>query len=420
MKRSKILHTAVWICVIILSVAGLASVLYGVTMAAEPEPDAVMETLQSESVPENAVRADAYFRYENAPLAMRELSYFVGGRLYVARDAFAQAIAQRAAPVEWKHGRPAYEINGETYISLYDAAETLGLWPVFDTDAREITLYRAVPEDVPAGITAKSAYLRLEDIVADYGISGRFDDKGLEQLRAQADYLYRNGASYYIAWIPVYVNPQEGIVNDLTRNYSFYNAQFLYTLDYMVGHGGILVAHGLTHQYGDEISADGTEFGEDSPFDSTEVRCRMEKIRAIADTLGYQVDAFEFPHYASTPAQERIAAQYFHVIYQQDKQKHPFGKIERENVAGQRVTYVPTPQDYVKSEACEQEMLTAIRRTPQGQLVSLFFHPSLDRDCLTLTANTSGERVYSYSANGFLPQLLTLLRAKGLELSALA
>ncbi|MGE4548519.1 MAG: DUF2334 domain-containing protein [Intestinibacillus sp.] len=419
MKRNRLLHAAVWICVIVLSAAGLTSVLHNVTMAAEPEPDAVMEKLQSEVVPENAVRADAYFRYENAPLAMQESPYFVGGRLYVARDGFSRALARQETPAEWKHSLPWCSIGGETYISLNDAAETLGLWPVFDTDAREITLCRAMPRRAPAEMAAGAAYLRLEDIVADYGISGRFDDTGLEQLRAQADYLYRNGASYYIAWIPVYVNPQEGIINDLTRNYSFYNAQFLYTLDYMVGHGGILVAHGLTHQHGDEISADGTEFGEASPFDDTEMRRRMEEIRTIADTLGYQVDAFEFPHYASTLAQERIAAQYFRVIYQQDRQKQPFGRVERENVSGQQVIYVPTPQDYVRSEERGQEMLAAIRRTPQGQLVSLFFHPSLDRSRLTLATTADGVRVYSYSADGFLPQLITLLRAKGLALSAL-
>ncbi|MCB6365248.1 DUF2334 domain-containing protein [Intestinibacillus massiliensis] len=420
MKRTKIQRRIVGACALAVCATALASALYNVTTTAAPEQDAVVEVVKGGQVPAGAVRADAEFVYQDSRLAMAEAPYFVGGRLYVARDAFARA-AGREGVAAWRESRPACGINGRTYGSLYDVCETLGLWPVFDTDARAVTLYHAPPETAPAAQgAAQAAYLRLEDIVADYGISGRFDDEGLEKLRAQADYLYRHGQQYYIAWIPVYANPQEGIVNDLTRNYSFYNAQFLYTLDFMAGHGGELVAHGLTHQQGDEISAEGTEFGDETPFSEKEVRRRMGRILEIADTLGYTVRAFEFPHYASTPAQERIAAEYFEVICQQDKNTRTLGGIEQEHAGAREVTYLPTPQDYVKSAERKGEMLQAVKAAPRGGLVSLFFHPSLDRDSLAFAVDGDGVRTYAYAESGFLPQLLTVLRGKNLELAVLA
>lgn len=427
MKRTKLQRGVVWLCALAVCITGLAFALHNATTALAPGVEIGLADTASggadiapipdapQDAPTGAVRTDTYFTYDGAPLALD--SYFVDGRLYVSAQAFARAVGA-SMPESWRNTRPAKEIYGDTYISLYDLTQALGLWPVFDSEAREITLCRAQVSATPAPQGAReAAYLRLEDIVADHGASGRFDDAGLEKLRAQADYLYRHGQRYYIAWIPVYVNPQTGVINDLTCDYSFYNAQFLYTLDYMTGHGGTLVAHGLTHQQGDEVSADGTEFGADSPFTDAEIHARMARIREIADTLGYTVDAFEFPHYASTPAQERIAAQYFDVIYQQATDARRFGKIEWETLDGKQVAYLPTPQDYVQSAERRQEMLTRIRDA-RG-LISLFFHPSIDQDCINLYTQPDGVRICHYAPEGFIPQLLALLEAKGRTLAIL-
>jgi hypothetical protein len=203
-----------------------------------------------------------------------------------------------------------YFVDEKPYIYIFDLAKLCNLSICFNSKDNIVALYYhpldAIDKsEIREGL--KEAYLRLEDITADYGIGGNFTDGGLEKLRVLADYLYNRSQAYQIAWIPLYTNPEKGIQNDLTSNFNFYNAGFIYTLDYIINHNGKIVLHGLTHQENNTISAIGTEFGPNTPFSLEEIDVRISRAKEIAKTLGFDNNTFEFPHYSFTHKQLAIA-----------------------------------------------------------------------------------------------------------------
>lgn len=288
------------------------------------------------------------------------------------------------------------------YISLNDFCDRWNLWPVFSGEG--ITFYRyefgweAVEEQAQEHPLDKVACLRLEDIMADPTAEGRFTHEKLEKVRILIRWLWDQGQEYSVAWIPIFVNPVKGIVNDLTEDYHWYNVDFLYTLDMMAEYGGHIGVHGLTHQYGEDVSAAGWEFGEDSPFTLKEAEERMVKAKAIAERLGFAVEFFEFPHYGMTKAQGMIAERHFDVIYQQELWTKPYGYVETKQVGERIVMYVPTPADCVQSVYDYEGMLQRLEDSYEGgQLVSLFFHPSLDYDKLSGIVDNDGNRRLEYA-----------------------
>ena len=234
--------------------------------------------------------------------------------------------------------------------------------------------------------------------MADPTAEGRFTHEKLEKVRILIRWLWDQGQEYSVAWIPIFVDPVKGIVNDLTEDYHWYNVDFLYTLDMMAEYGGHIGVHGLTHQYGEDVSAAGWEFGEDSPFTLKEAEERMVKAKAIAERLGFEVEFFEFPHYGMTKAQGMIAERHFDVIYQQELWTKPYGYGETKQVGERTVMYVPTPADCVQSVYDYEGMLQRLEDSYEGgQLVSLFFHPSLDYDKLSGIVDNDGNRRLEYA-----------------------
>ncbi len=286
--------------------------------------------------------------------------------------------------------------EGVIYVSFFEFLKNSGYTPVFDSTKNRVDIFLSqkyiTTNDVPFSLKeTSSAYLRLEDIMAD-GIDpkGYYNDVGLEKLRAVASYLYQNNQKFYIAWIPLYKNPMENIENDLTKDFNLYNASFLYTLDYLVSHGGKIGLHGLTHQYNNEKSADGYEFGKDTPYSEMECAERMLHAKEIARDLGYEVYFFEFPHYAATSTHLRYAEKYYNVIYQQDTSTDKRGTIVNFTRADNRnIKYVPTPADYISNiydiDGINSRIDDSIKN---GYIISLFYHPKIDFEVMiTKTEN---------------------------------
>jgi len=387
-------------------------------------------------------QADFTVTYLDAPILAGDSAYFIGGRVYLPLDGAAAAaggsvsdagdnLAVEAGGIVTdlpKDGArlgvyPVCAVDGVVCVDLLDFTEAMGLSAVFDSGANELRLYRAAgPAPAVSGAveTGKRAYIRFEDIAAN-GQSVEnapvYDDNDLAKLRCVADYMAQNGQRFYIAWIPLYMNPPQGIENDLTRDVNLYNAGFLYTLDYMVARGGLIVLHGLTHQSGDDVSGVGVEFGPAAPFSQKEREERMVRVREMAAALGFDNSIFEFPHYAAMEIDYKLAEEYFDVIYQANPDNH--SQITTVTTSsGRRVAYIPTPADYVESVYDVTNMLGRLQYScDHGAVVSLFFHPRMDMDRMSYKIE-DGAFTWKYADNAVLPRLLDKVMGLGLTFSA--
>lgn len=86
--------------------------------------------------------------------------------------------------------------------------------------------------------------------------------------------MFSAGIPFHIPWIPRFVDHKNGIDNDISKDYSMPNANFLFTMEYLLNRNGIIGLHGYTHQYGDEVSAVGTEFNDERNNDEKSIRKR--------------------------------------------------------------------------------------------------------------------------------------------------
>lgn len=267
------------------------------------------------------------------------------------------------------------------YITLADAAALYHLGVEFRESDSSIHLYKMNKPTWNSSIrdsTSKNAYLRLEDIMADYGTNGRFTHNNLIKLRLMGDYLGTCTNNFYIAWIPLYVNPQKDITNNVSTCFNFYNTDFVFTLDTLVRNGGLLGLHGLTHQSGNDISADGFEFGKTITYTTEELLDRFRSAEEIAHRLGYDYYFFEFSHYDATEEQKQAAESFFDAVFQA---RDGGGFISRKYTFQHNCLWIPTPADYVHS-AYDLPGITQLldESHAKGYDISLFFHPNLDYD----------------------------------------
>ncbi|WP_242964491.1 DUF2334 domain-containing protein [Clostridium beijerinckii] len=203
-------------------------------------------------------------------------------------------------------------IDNVLYISLFDICRILSIRSKWDYRRSTISLYwdKSNYKSCRA-VCRRAALIRFEDITA----GGEYlDSDNLEKLIVVADYMFLAGIQFHIAWIPRFVDPQNGIDNDISKDYSMPNANFLFTMEYLLNRNGIIGLHGYTHQYCDEVSAVGTEFNEGRNNDEKSIRRRVEAAISIANKLELPVKFFETPHYAATAFQQSIFEEYFDII----------------------------------------------------------------------------------------------------------
>ena len=268
------------------------------------------------------------------------------------------------------------------YIALSDAVKLCRMGVEFREEDETVRLYAlAAPNWTPdaQAPNAIPAYIRLEDIMADYGHNENFTHENLIRVRCFGDYLRDHSDGFYIAWIPLYVNPGENLQNDVSRDDSFYNADFVFTLDCLVEDGGRIGLHGLTHQHGDEVSAEGFEFGDDIPYKRRALRKRFSQAEDICARMGYTCSFFEFPHYAASDLQKQEAEKYFDIIYQQYPNAAQTGRIETRQIGAHTCLWVPTPADYVHSAYDSDGFMEQLKGAySAGAITSLFIHPAVD------------------------------------------
>lgn len=189
----------------------------------------------------------------------------------------------------------------------------------------------------PQAQASRTAAVRLEDVSPD---------TDPDELQASIDVMVSRGVPFQIALVPVYTDPN-GYYNDgQPRRLTLADTpRLVEVLKYAVAHGGTLVQHGTTHQYGQltnpysGTSTDDFEFirswctavpdpqapqvpctkdtfvqiGGRLPEDSQEwASQRIAEGREIIEEVGLPLPTvFETPHYAASDASYRGMAEHY-------------------------------------------------------------------------------------------------------------
>ncbi|MCL1884562.1 MAG: DUF2334 domain-containing protein [Defluviitaleaceae bacterium] len=292
-------------------------------------------------------------------------------------------------------------------ISLFDLCEIHSLLLDFDRQNGIINLFsnHKKPEQLPpAG--ERHALLRIEDVTA-FGNFGQTNE--LPKMRAIADLLWTHGARFSIAWVPVFVRPSDSYRND-PREFSRYNLEFIFTMDYWLSRGGEMGLHGYTHQRGNQNSIAGHEFG--AGVSDEETRRSFENQLAAANYFGWTAEYFTFPKHIGTRRQHEIAAEYFSIIW-----PHPYSRAirgpYRVQTADREVIYFNTPQDHPHS-ASDSDVSAMLRRiSAAGEIANFFFHTHLEYNFMYIERDELGRPTISYDTNSPLHRILDTLRDSG-------
>jgi uncharacterized protein YdaL len=262
-------------------------------------------------------------------------------------------------------------------------------------------LFEAVAPDVPE---RHRALIRLEDV-------GPTADP--VALRAVTDFLFSQHIPFSVAVYPVYRDPN-GVSGggDVTIRLSERPA-VVAALKYAASHGGSLILHGYTHQYGTKNNPNNGQSGDDAEFylahlDGTDIRLdgpvpedsdawalgRLDQGLGELQKEGLPRPLmFEFPHYMASPTDYLAAFKRFPFRY--ERSLYFPGLLSGRPVdSGQRLwqffpytvrdvygtTVIPENLDYVQSNAgAVADMVDTARSNlaVRDGVASFFYHPFL-------------------------------------------
>ena len=290
------------------------------------------------------------------------------------------------------------------YVSLFDLTTMLDLKTRWNIDKKEIHLFWNKEKIIPLiknQSSSKYGLIRLEDITA----AQRYQTaEELEKLRAVGDYLYASEIPFHIAWVPRYIDKGKGIDNDPSKTYSIYNADFIFTMDYLINKNGLIGIHGYTHQFKDSVSIDGVEFSKKYNTDEKSIRERLQLAIKCAVDLDFKYTFFETPHYAATNFQHKIMEEYFKYIY--DPNNNSKGRYSD-------TVYVPTILNYMDGKEDLNNMLRKIKNLKQNELGSFFYHPNIEFEFIKLIGNKDEYPAYIYDENSPFHQILMTFYKRG-------
>jgi uncharacterized protein YdaL len=295
------------------------------------------------------------------------------------------------------------------YLSVFDLTQIFNLKIVWHCNVGEIRLFRNREKLMfERRLKLKRpSLIRLEDITAGSDYANCED---LEKLRIIGDFLYSKSIPFHIAWIPRYKNPKKGINNNLLLNFNLYNADFIFTLDYLLTRDGIIGLHGFTHQYKDGESGVDTEFGEGYYSTPEEARERVIKAIDTAKKLNIPYKFFESPHYSCTEVQQAVFEEYFHYIFEPGQGM--WNKTPVVSPRNKRTIYVPAPLGYVHDMDID-DMLERIKNNYKCETAALFYHPYKEFQDIELIKSANGYPAYNYSEASFLHKIVRCLNEEG-------
>ena len=299
------------------------------------------------------------------------------------------------------------------YASLYDLCAAYNLETFWDADASTINLFsgymRPTPKDIPRD--NNTGLIRLEDIAAFGGIYSV--EKDLINLRVIADYLYSEGVIYAVAWVPRFVVPDDNYDNDLANDYSMYNTEFVFTMDFMIDRGAEIGLHGYTHQTGKQRSIAGYEFADNANNTVAATRERIEMALSSAEKLGFPIKFFEFPHYAGTELQFGVAEEMFDVIYNHPYKKWP-SRVYSVTRGDRQVKYIHAGLDCVNSFDDVDNMVNKIRNLGKTSLAALYYHVHFEYGFIIANITQDGKALtISFDAGSPIHRIVDAMHGTG-------
>ena len=393
----------------------------------------------------NMAKDNVIFKIDGTPLTLTLPIYLDKNRYYISLNEFIDKLNGKIEKVDTllniKVNNQDYSINLSSnivtcpnnsftlkkalltendiyYIGFSDFSHMLNLYTRWDKDKNII--------NCKTNNSSNSNITPYKSKINQIGLI-RFEDVGLcsqsyakdyfEKLSILANYMNEKKIPYHIAWIPRYKIPNNGVDNDpLTKN-NFQLAEMVYSLDYFTTHNGTIGLHGYTHQCGKSESGTGFEFGryESSP---SIFREKIKKAIETASYLDIPINFFEVPHYEITPEQNKIAEEYFKILY------YPFNDygIKKADLTKPQLSpynkssyYISTPLDYIP-EGKEDRALAKLKNANVNNMGSVFFHPNLESSYISLTEDSSGAPTFTYKDNSTLKRLVAILEDKGFKM----
>lgn len=301
-------------------------------------------------------------------------------------------------------------IEDRDYVSINDIESMLDFRDTWDIDNKKIYIYidkKHIPQ--PGSCKdGKAAFIRLEDVSSGATFK---TSTAKEKMKIIGDNLYKKGVKFHVAWVPRYVDPSKGIDNDLLKNKTMENVQFINMLDYLIQKGGVIGLHGYTHQAGNEVSLNGFELTRKLNSSEKETRKVIESSITTAKTLKIPIGFFESPHYGSTRKQQRIIEDYFNVLYEPYTGYYNANPIY--SFGDKNRLYVPAMIGYVKDKD-GSEISKRIEKWGNIVLRSLFVHPFVETGYIDLgKPNDKGYRDYTYSEKSPLNNIIRALDKNG-------
>ena len=295
------------------------------------------------------------------------------------------------------------------YISVFDFCQAFSLFSDWDIKTKTISFFSGYQlEQSEKKKGSRQALIRLED-VAPTGDDAASDDDLLKQ-RVIADYLYSNNIPFGISVVPRYKDPPKGIDNDPSRHYTFYNAQFVFTLDYYIGRGGVIGAHGYTHQNRDGVSLYDAEFGKEANIGLEDAKNRIDLTVKAFEDMNISASFFSFPHYLSTPDEVKYVTKYFNCIYQTYK-----NKVTHMLQGVRLIKLVPTPINYVGTMEAADTLSDELKTYSKDHLMSIFFHPFLEYQHITIERDNRSKPVIKYDSNTIMHKIISAMQENGGE-----
>lgn len=279
-----------------------------------------------------------------------------------------------------------------------------------------------MPEKSAAEQAFKPALLRLEDIHPGGAYAS---EENLYKLRVVGQYLQEEGVPFHVSLIPRSVDPPKNYDVKITDN-TDYAKKFLETIIYLQSMGGLVGAHGYTHQSGNTASAIGFEFN--NPMQNPAVpdsysygSDRIDRAMGLFLGAGIFPAFWETPHYTASLAQYRAFEEQSGLLYENYWAKPiPYQQMYDLSSRSYRgYVTVPTPLGDVEREDDLERIVKILDRPDFTDLASFFYHPFREFKYIQVTYDGQGKPSYVYDPGSPLHQLVRAFKGRGYTFSSI-
>lgn len=329
-------------------------------------------------------------------------------RYYISLDSIEEYNIKLTDEISTNLRGEIINLNEKKYISINDVENILNCKSNWDAESKEIYIYNK-EENLPkvsnlsSKDNSKVALIRLEDV----SCSGEESEaESINKYKIMIDMLKTNNIKFHLAWIPRYIAPDSGIDNDLTKENTFVNCDFINLLDYIINNGGEIGLHGYTHQFGDSTSGAGSELTIFDNREESEVRAVVKNAINTANYLKIPYKFFESPHYHATRSQQKILEEYFDILFEPYAGYWNLRPII--SLSDKSTIYMPTCLGYVKDED-GSEMVHKINNRWSTEACAMFFHPYKELAYIEITGNEDGKIEFKYKEGSPLSNILNAL-----------